>query len=334
LSKAGTIKWLCKALVAGVAALLVLNLFCALYYNVPFRIPAPDGITDYAWSQGAFSSRLTEGFGYGFIDKNGYNNAEVLAEVDDPDVLVMGSSHMEAFNVPQDKSTAYVLDGLLREYGLNAYSIGISGHDFFAASKNLPAALRAKKPRYVVIETGSVDFPAQAFEDYINGDREPVRENRGALEQLTRVPYFRLLYTQWQNLHENNNNEQAGGAGGILPSAELLQKYMDSVSNAAAGSGAKIIIFYHPQLLIDGGGGVAVAGDVKAVSDFSAACANAGIAFVDLTETFVEAYRRNHVLPHGFFNTEIGTGHLNEYGHRMAAEELAETIIAIEGGAQ
>ena len=36
-----------------------------------------------------------------------------------------------------------------------------------------------------------------------------------------------------------------------------------------------------------------------------------------MAEPFTESYRREHVLPYGFLNSRIGTGHLNIYGHSL-----------------
>lgn len=59
-------------------------------------------------------------------DANGFNNKSV---VDNPDIIVLGSSHMEAVNVMQDKNTAYLLSKKLNgKYSL--YNMGVSGHDF------------------------------------------------------------------------------------------------------------------------------------------------------------------------------------------------------------
>ena len=41
---------------------------------------------------------------------------------------------------------------------------------------------------------------------------------------------------------------------------------------------------------------------------------------------FTESYRRKHVLPYGFLNSRIGTGHLNIYGHRIIADSLEKIL--------
>ena len=44
----------------------------------------------------------------------------------------------------------------------------------------------------------------------------------------------------------------------------------------------------------------------------------------------VEEYENEAVLPYGFTNTSIGSGHLNKNGHAMIAESLYEIIKEAE----
>ncbi|GHV42304.1 hypothetical protein FACS189490_10990 [Clostridia bacterium] len=326
--------WTGKAFVAGAAAFLVLNLFCVVYYNIPFRTYDTQGMTEYNLHKGSFHSQLTESFGYGVIDKNGYNNAENLAEVENPQVLIMGSSHIAALYIPQNKNATYILDDLLRNIGFNAYAVGISAHSLTTLSKHLPNALDVIKPLYVVLETGTVNFSDKLLENYMS-DSLPLVRNReqGGLAQLTQILYLRLIRFQLGNIIRSNagENEQETETHNALPSTDLLQKFTDKINGTATKHGAKPIIFYHPRLIINADGTVTPSHNNADINDFSDACAASGIEFIDMTQTFIDAYYNEHILPHGFFNTEIGTGHLNEYGHKMVAEKLAEKIIALEG---
>jgi hypothetical protein len=296
----------------------MLNLFCAFWYKTPFRIESGGEITDYIWERGALHSRLTEGFGYGRIDKNGYNNAASLAENPNPDVLIIGSSHMEAFQMPQTKTLAYVLDGEL--HGLDVYSKGISGHSLLTCVKNFESALRITAPKYVVFETDTVTFSDQMIERVINGELQNVGKF-GPLLIFTRIPYLRLFYTQIENLTGN-------AAYGQLehPSPIWLNALIGKISTVAVTNGVTPIIFYHPHLTINNDGFAIPQINEDDLRNFATACEKNNVIFADLTETFLAAYKNEHILPHGFFNTEIGTGHLNIDGHRLAAEKLAVII--------
>ena len=66
--------------------------------------------------------------------------------------------------------------------------------------------------------------------------------------------------------------------------------------------------------------------DTDFVKKFATYCEQSGVYFVDMSKTFFVEYIENHILPYGFSNTSVGTGHLNKHGHRMIAEKLYEII--------
>jgi hypothetical protein len=51
-----------------------------------------------------------------------------------------------------------------------------------------------------------------------------------------------------------------------------------------------------------------------------------GIRIVDLTDVYLEEFRRTGQPCHGFSNTTIGTGHINARGHALAGTRLAEVL--------
>jgi hypothetical protein len=53
-----------------------------------------------------------------------------------------------------------------------------------------------------------------------------------------------------------------------------------------------------------------------------------GLAMIDPTEAFCDAYLRTKQPLHGFDNAIMGEGHLNEAGHRVIGEMLARSIEA------
>ena len=48
--------------------------------------------------------------------------------------------------------------------------------------------------------------------------------------------------------------------------------------------------------------------------------------FVDLTDDFKGLYEQQHELPYGFANTQVGKGHMNQYGYRVLAERLSKEL--------
>lgn len=190
-------KWLCKATGAGLLAFVILNIFCILYYNIPVHYDNLEGSTDYVWEKGKFYSRFTEGFAFGVTDMNGYNNRVIPERID---YLIMGSSHMEAFNVAQNENTAALLQNFIYEAGLNetVYNIGISGHEFLRCARNVKAALKTYQPsKYVIIETSQIDFDIEQMKLVRDGEYPLLESHSDALiGKLQKFPYLRLLYSQ------------------------------------------------------------------------------------------------------------------------------------------
>ena len=74
-------------------------------------------------------------------------------------MLMMGSSHTEALNVPQDQNASAQLQVSCSEAGYPGavYNIGVSSHTFARNAANLPRALDKFQPTgYVVVETADV----------------------------------------------------------------------------------------------------------------------------------------------------------------------------------
>ena len=59
---------------------------------------------------------------------------------------------------------------------------------------------------------------------------------------------------------------------------------------------------------------------------FTEVCKTQGIIFVDMTHALIEGFENKHILPHGFSNTYVGSGHINAYGHKMVADELLKVL--------
>lgn len=70
--------------------------------------------------------------------------------------------------------------------------------------------------------------------------------------------------------------------------------------------------------------------DEEKLALFSQLCKKNDIIFVDSVSVFEALYTEQYILAHGFANTAVGVGHLNEYGHRAVAEVLANAIKEAE----
>jgi len=98
-----------RFLLAGVVAIVILSAILAFYTLLPVRILNPRGNTDYIWPNGSYYFKTSEGIGWGRFDANGFNNSSVI---DSPDILVLGSSHMEGTNLLQSENVSAVLNDI------------------------------------------------------------------------------------------------------------------------------------------------------------------------------------------------------------------------------
>ena len=326
--------WLLKAFVAGCIAFTLLCLFCCLWYNVPVHFDNPSGATEYVWESNTFYSKAVEGFALGRTNNEGYNNLKDYTPGERIDILLMGSSHMEGFNVAQDENAAAVLNQLFagEKY---CYNIGTAGHTLLYCVKNLSAALDRYQPEsYVVMETFSIDFDSAALRDVAEGRLAHIPSNSGGIIGLMqKLPYLRLFYTQFfKGGGEAFGDTQAPAekAEENVDYASVLSPVLDMVSRECSEHGVQPIIVYNMTLLLAEDGSAYTGTDKARLEIFSRLCREKGIVFIDASERFLEEYNSSLRLPYGFSNTSPGGGHMNKLGHRLFAEEIYAAIQEME----
>ncbi len=332
------IKWISAALVA----LLILSVISFVYYTLPMRDDNPNHNTDYVYESNSIWLRMTEGISFGKVDANGFNNAKAIQS---PDILVLGSSHMMAFEVNQDQNMAYCLG---RDFSdkYTVYNMGMSAHPFEKVCHYLPDTLgiESMHPKYVVIETAGTTITHEnaayitAKEKSNNGSVK----NNALIRTVQRIPFVRLIYYQLNNGFLDRFKTEKGH-----PSDAKASDDTAAAADSAAGSpsdysevfhylnelqkeyGTKIIIVYHPTETFypDGTVTFETTGDIGL---FSKAAAQNDVSFIDLTESFDAMYRESRQVPHGFITGKIGAGHLNRYGHQAMADEVYRYITEYE----
>jgi hypothetical protein len=324
-----------KLVVAGMIALFVLTVFCLVYYNIPVHLTSKTGTTDYIWEKHAYYSKMTEGFGTGKMNNEGFNNLKDYT-AQSINILLMGSSQMEATTVAQTKTTVSMLNKSFNE-SKYSYNIGISGHSLPHVVSNLETAIQYYTPHeYVVIETMSIQFNIKSLEDIVESRVQRIPSyDSGLIFHLQKIPYLRLLYHQYKGIKGNNEDEIQEQAPDVFDKEQysvLLDTVMRRINQISVNSNIKPIIFYHPHLSLNKDGSAAAKTDDEYLDAFKVACDNNGVYFVDMTAPFMQEYQTNHILPHGFANTAVGVGHLNQNGHRIIANELFNRITEIERG--
>lgn len=323
-------RWVTKAFFAGCFALFTMTVFCLFYYNPSIHYPNPSGTTDYIWTPNTFYSQCREGISNGKTNNEGFMNLFDYETGKDIKVLIMGSSHMEAGNVTLSQSTSSRLNTLF--HSNMAYNIGISGHTFPICCNNLEDALKYYHPsEYVVLETSKLDFTDEELNSVLDGSiPELTDHSEGIIGLLSKNPFLRLAYHQFKGFMEHTGNESEDtGTCNLYENQDnsvSLDHLLSYITDVASGNAVKIIIMYHPTTQINSDGSILFPNDEKDRTKFLVLCEKYGIVFLDMTERFSIEYNINHILPHGFCNSSVGSGHLNKYGHEMIAEELYKVI--------
>lgn len=331
-------KNLIKFILSSCIAVFILCCFCYVYNYSGVHITNETGATDYIWEPGQWKATMTEGFAWFHMDDSGYNNTnvKVLQSHESPNILLMGSSHMEAVSIDDSENTGYLLNEMLPDS--TVYNIGTSGHTIIPCVNNMEDAVRKYKPSdYVILETGNVCPNEDEMLEVIHGRHERIPSyDSGVLYFLqTKLPAVKAVYKSLQDWRAGSidhgdvrEDDAAGEAGKSFSSGydNTLSSFLEIAGKAVSDSGAKLIIFYHPGSEIGWDGRLIDTTDPEALRLFRSACEENGILFVDMTEPFRRLYEEEHILAYGFVNTSAGAGHLNKYGHCVIAETLSDFI--------
>ena len=320
---------LIKISAAGIIALVILSVIAFLYDYTGIHITNKTGATDYVWQSGQPINNLHEGFAAVKMDENGFNNIGVPDSVD---ILLMGSSHMEAYQVAQDKNTGALLNSLLADK--STYNIGVSGHTLYRIADNIKAAAEEFSPsQYIIIETSSVNLDMEQMQKVLDKNTDRIKSHdSGILYYLQKIPAFKPLYNQFENWikqSQRNYDDDASGSDEVSLEEgyeELAVRFLSVIADVGTQKDVEIIIFYAPSELIAADGKVIYPTQQVYYDAFAEICKNVGITFIDMTEAFMAVSENEQKLCHGFSNTAVGAGHLNEYGHRAIAEKLAEYV--------
>lgn len=327
-----------RTIAALIAAAAILNLFCAWYYNPADYLWDDARATDRIRRPNAITSRANEGFSICRIDENGYNNPSVPDQIN---ILMMGTSHTEGFNVAPADNTSARLGALLS--GRSVYNIGMSSHTLMVNLINLERALDRFEPTdYVIIESNYVIFWPDEIESAMNNTMGRLEPTETWLpDWISGQPLVRTLARQYYNLQSGDEAYQEDVAAQLAESQQYapevfqayhteLNKLFARVRKLAEAHGVHVIIYYNPMLTLLPDGTVLDDTDGAVCDTFAAACADSGITFIDMGEKFLAAYQNDHILPHGFVNTAPEYGHLNKNGCGIVANALYEAICALE----
>ena len=327
--KKQTLNWILKALLAGLAAFAILCVVCLFYFNLPVRVSNADGATEYKYEASRPYVRGIEGFGFGKLNNDGFNNLRDYTPGEEINILLMGSSHMEGFCVPQKNSAGAVLNRLFdgEKY---VYNIGMAAHTFPYCAEHLDTALSVYAPTdAAVIELASLSYDLAALDAAADGTLPVMSAHEGGfITALQKLPYLRLLYTKYL---KGEGKAAEAGSDAAAPTGDFetsLGKLLQKLGETARAHKVSVILAYTPTVLPGADGHAAVDERPGEKEAFERLCAENGIIFLDLTERNIAAVEEEGKLPFGFANTTPGTGHINSHGLRIFAEGVYEQLKA------
>ena len=334
-----TLRFLIKAAIAGCLAVVILSVINIPYFYTGIHIDNETGATDYIWESGQIRTNMTEGYAWLTMDRYGFNNTDENAEKamrNGIDILLMGSSHMEAMEVAEDENLGFLLNERLREK--NTYNIGISGHNIYRIMDNVSSAVKTYEPKdYVIIETSAIELDEAKMMEVIDGTAKKIPSyDSGIVYQLQKIPAIKWIYKsieEWISQSKGSIGSLkavfAAEAQGDKVSdsyVETLHAFLNKCAQACEETGCTPVIFYHQQPDIQADGTLGCNTDEEYLKIFTEVCNEQGIVFVDTTNAMIEGFEKEHILPHGFINTYVGSGHINAYGHEMVLDELMKVL--------
>lgn len=328
----GMLRQIGQWLAAAVAAVLICNVFLYGYHDPAAWIDRENGATYAIWRPGSRLIMGTEGRGVHRVDSRGYLNPDLpLAE---QYTLVVGSSFTQGKEVAAGERFVDLLNAQL-SHGetLAVYSVSQDGFYFPDVVACFPALLEEfPGAQTVVIEIGSLSMSDEALIAAINrnGADEPQTgpeimkqlsfPQRAVLHVKEAFPILTLGKSQLIALLAEESTP-----GENIPTEETLDAAMARLRSLFDG---RILILYHPAVRITPEGTLETVQEEN-LALFRRCCEENGLEFLDASDTFTAAYERDSVVPYGFFNTAMGSGHLNADGHRLCAQVLLE---ALKGG--
>ena len=341
-----TILFICKCFVAAVISLVVLSLVSMVYYNPPIAAEQPDGITNHKYVPDAKWSFMLEGYGNGKTDNIGYNNA-YYSDSSNPDIVFVGSSHLEGLQVPQDYNCVYLLNQMFdtddsSDNNFKCLNIGISAHFFEVTASNYQyIADKFKDAKYIVIEVFDARYSPDVLDGIIKDEFHSPMEKRGFLrETLLKVPYVRLLYKKLNETMSANQSVANVESDVDTPSdkkseisvyTEKMNIVLSEIYEISAENNIVPIILMHERFFENEDGDIILENDIDYKKAFKECCETNNIKVIDVSSEMVAEYKENYNLSYGFSNSAPGEGYLNKTGHRIVAETVYKHINEMEG---
>lgn len=309
----------CSWGLAVILAFISMNAILLLFYNPADEITRSNASTPGIMFPNDWVLYGDEGWGYSHIDENGYVNCNASALNADDYVIAIGSSHTEGFHVSGRKWS----EQLERELGKPVYNIGHSGYSLPAIATNFESLTQEfPNASTIVIElngyTLTHDAVAQSLEQPEYDSNQSYSAIVSRITWKDRVKHtIKKMLTFVRKAHEQvlAMEKESSVDQKIEATREDLNAMLAMMRSEFDG---EIILVYHPTGEIVEGKGLAFDTDSE-YELLGDCCRKNGIDYIDLSEQFLQEYKKNYTVGHGFWNTCLGTGHMNGEGCRILA---------------
>ena len=341
-----TLKRLTKQILGWIAAFLIAAIICDLlcfaFYDPCQELTRNAGATTGYLLPESHGIYGLEGYCVANIDPYGYVNRD-LPRADDY-YIVAGASHTEGLFIPAKKRYSDVLNDMLYDDGrLHIINIGKSGNYFSVVLQHLDGILgEFPDAKGIIIETDSLCYDTKAlYDSMLQAGYDPDETASALVDKMSQrqrlsvrakqaLPLLRLVhkqyYTYLESLEDKTGSDildpefwKAEYEGDFETALDDLMKFIRSKTDK------QVIILYHPAVSLNEDGSMTALTN-NAEPYYEKVCAANDIDFVDMTDTFINAYETQHIIPYGFSNTTPGDGHINEKAHEMIAGKIAEVI--------
>lgn len=336
-------KYMFRQLMGWAAAMMIAVLLCNgalyLYHHPAAWLDRSDSATNGILNPHSVMLQGTEGRGRHSVDGKGYLNPDLpLAE---EYVLVVGSSYVQGKEVKAGKRFIDLMNNELSDSPeeLAVYGVSQDGFYFPQMVKGFQALLQEfPDAKTIILELNANSYSAKALtEAREQHPFDPSQTGEGIGANLTGLQKAVIAIKEWfpiLNLGKTQLTAMLSRDSGASAAPETSEYAMEEAIDVAvallrAQYDGRLIVFYHPDVDIQPDGSLTLEEDERR-SLYWEACGKYGVEFVDVSDAFLEAYEREYIVPCGFSNTKMGSGHFNEAGHQICADVLLETL---KGGA-
>jgi len=314
---------------AFIIAVVICNGVVYFYDRPAGWINRTEAFSTAIWNPGSKIVMGTEGHGVHKVDSRGYINSHELENGEKGYVLTVGSSFTQGKEVEAGKRFSDLLGMWMKEDGISVYNVSQDAYFFPQLIKGFQALVEEfPDASTIILEISSTDFSKKDMEDALNQRRYDSRQSGRQIKKGLSIkeklkiklkeslPIYNLAKKQVNAI--KSKDAQPGIGDGKLANQELVDKALKKIRSQFSGN---ILVFYHPSVEIQQDGSLKILkGEFK--ETFKQLCIKNNILFLDVSDAFLEKYESDFIVPYGFNNTIMGTGHFNEAGHLIVAEEI------------